>query len=127
MTSATSFAVVYCPPTLAPGTIAPVLCRVATADEASTFIGSLSTTDEFGVSQGHYGIDGPSPEPVATPTCPATSHHRNGGEHVEHTVVGCGSTNVSWDGQEMFDCLDCGIFFTPAEALAPADTTPANV
>ena len=126
MTSATSFAVVYCPPTATPGSLAPVLCRLATEGEASAFIGSLSKMDEFGVSQGHYGIDGPCAQPVAVPTCPTVSQHLNGGKHVEHTVVGCGSTNVAWDGQEMFDCLDCGIFFTPAEALASADTTPAN-
>ena len=39
--------------------------------------------------------------------CPKTSRY-------EGDVVGCGSTNIVEDASEpgMFDCLDCGIFFT---------------
>ena len=33
-----------------------------------------------------------------------------------HTIIGCGSTNVEWDGVDVFDCLDCGIFFAPSAA-----------
>ena len=114
MTSPTSFAVVYCPPTATPGSIVPVLCRLATEGEASEFIGSLSKVDEFGVSEGHYGIDGPCEQPVAVPTCPTA---KVGPDGHEHTLAGCGSTNVAWDGSEVFDCLDCGLYFSPAEAL----------
>jgi hypothetical protein len=32
-------------------------------------------------------------------------------------VVGCGSSNVRWDASEkVYDCLDCGIWFTPRSA-----------
>lgn len=35
---------------------------------------------------------------------------------VADNYVGCGSTNVEWDGVDMYDCLDCGICFTYEEA-----------
>ena len=32
-------------------------------------------------------------------------------------LVGCGSPQVQWDENEgVFDCLDCGLWFTPAAA-----------
>lgn len=117
-----SFAVVYNPPTLRAREQAPVLARLATAEDATTFIGSLAEADPDGVDQGHYAIDGPCPEPVAVPTCPTAAVGPDG--HT-HTLEGCGSTNVAWDGSEMFDCIDCGLFFNPTEALhrGPAPVT----
>ena len=39
---------------------------------------------------------------------------------VENAPVGCGSTNVQRDDTEpsIFDCLDCGLWFTEREAQA---------
>ncbi len=46
-------------------------------------------------------------------TCPTSPFQRNG---QPHTIIGCGSTNLSNPDDEGFiDCLDCGIFFDPAQ------------
>ena len=39
--------------------------------------------------------------------------------HVK-SIVGCGSTNIEWDG-EVWDCLDCGMFFTTEAGTPPSD------
>lgn len=57
-------------------------------------------------------------QPVRCPTSEVTPD----GE--QHTVVGCGSTNIVQDESEpnIWDCLDCGIWFDPSrEGVAPAD------
>lgn len=56
-----------------------------------------------------------SPEGDGIVRCP-TSTHMPGG--TPHSIIGCGSTNVQEDDPEpgMFDCRDCGIFFTREEA-----------
>lgn len=44
-------------------------------------------------------------------SCPTATHHRDG---TPHTIVGCGSTNLTGpDHEGLYDCLDCGIFFDP--------------
>jgi hypothetical protein len=45
--------------------------------------------------------------------CPTTRITTDG---TEHTIVGCGSTNVVEDTSEpgLYDCRDCGIWFHPA-------------
>jgi len=56
--------------------------------------------------------------PLFTPgmevRCP--THNADGSPIDDDDVKGCGSTNVVWDGLEMYDCLDCGIFFAPYAA-----------
>lgn len=54
-------------------------------------------------------------------TCPTARLAPDG---TPHTVIGCGSTRVVEDPTEpgLYDCLDCGIFFTPALERAAART-----
>ena len=49
-----------------------------------------------------------------TVTCPTATVQPDG---EPHTIVGCGSTNVSEDASEpgLYDCLDCGIWFQPTQ------------
>ncbi len=48
-----------------------------------------------------------------TITCPTAPETIDG---VPHTIIGCGSANVSGpDDEGLYDCLDCGIWFNPAE------------
>ena len=50
------------------------------------------------------------PEPVR---CPTATHAADG---TPHTIIGCGSVNVSEpDFEGLIDCFDCGIFFNPAD------------
>lgn len=62
----------------------------------------------------------------AAPTCPTepTWLDSDGVEH-PHTIMGCGSANVVEDDSEpgTFDCLDCGIWFTPARERARKEKT----
>lgn len=46
--------------------------------------------------------------------CPTAATMPDG---TQHTIIGCGSTNVEADAGEpgMYDCLDCGIFFVAAQ------------
>lgn len=45
--------------------------------------------------------------------CPTTPVQPDGSPH---TIIGCGSTNVSGpDDEGLYDCLDCGIWFNPAD------------
>lgn len=45
---------------------------------------------------------------LACPTAPTTPT----GE--QHTIIGCGSTNLEGpDFEGLYDCLDCGIWFDP--------------
>lgn len=48
------------------------------------------------------------------PKCPTAPRRADGSEH---TIIGCGSTNTSQDQDEpqLWDCLDCGIWFDPEE------------
>jgi len=43
-------------------------------------------------------------------------------DHVTSTldaaINGCGSTNIKWD-DEVWDCLDCGLFFTTEAGTPP--------
>lgn len=50
-------------------------------------------------------------DPIRCPTAPLTP----GGE--PHTIIGCGSTNVSQCDLEphIWDCGDCGIWFEPTQ------------
>lgn len=53
--------------------------------------------------------------------CP-TARTRPDGE--PHTIVGCGSDRVVGpDFEGLFDCLECGIWFDPAEETWYTDTT----
>lgn len=55
-----------------------------------------------------------------TTTCPTTRVQTDGSPH---TIIGCGSTNVSGpDDEGLYDCLDCGIWFNPADE-APVTCT----
>jgi len=36
----------------------------------------------------------------------------------DNDVRGCSSANLVWDG-EVYDCMDCGIFFIPEAADPP--------
>lgn len=56
----------------------------------------------------------PAGAPVRCPT-----RNPDGSEIARNDVRGCGSTNVSWDGTELYDCHDCGIFFTDYAADPP--------
>ncbi len=52
--------------------------------------------------------------------CPSHTVNEKG-ERVpipEEDVPGCGSRNVSWDG-EVYDCHECGLFFSPYSADPP--------
>lgn len=48
--------------------------------------------------------------------CPVLN--RDGTPIDEDDVKGCGSSHLSFDG-EVYDCLDCGIFFAPYAADPP--------
>lgn len=48
-----------------------------------------------------------------TVRCP--THNADGSPIANDDVQGCGSTNLVWDG-EVYDCLECGIFFAPYAA-----------
>ena len=53
----------------------------------------------------------PTPEQVRCPTNPLRA------DGTRHTIDGCGSTNLEGpDHEGLYDCLDCGIWFTLAEA-----------
>lgn len=58
---------------------------------------------------------------MAEITCPTATHTPDG---TPHTIIGCGSTNVERDPSEhnLYDCLDCGICFTP-EPNPPSQRT----
>jgi hypothetical protein len=58
----------------------------------------------------------PSKDGVRCPSW-ASERQENSG------LIGCGSTNILWDGFEMWDCLDCGLFFTTEEGTEP-EVTP---
>ena len=48
---------------------------------------------------------------TAVPRCPQFSRGPD-------DVIGCGSTNVAWDkSDKVFDCLDCDIWFSRAQAF----------
>lgn len=60
----------------------------------------------------HSDGDQAKDEAVEPITCPTSTAQPNGSTH---TIVGCGSTNVSGpDDEGLYDCLDCGIWFDPA-------------
>jgi hypothetical protein len=43
--------------------------------------------------------------------CPTSPVNVDG---IEHTIIGCGSTNVEGpDDEGLYDCHDCGIWFNP--------------
>ena len=42
----------------------------------------------------------------------------------EDRLTGCGSTNILWDG-EVWDCLDCGLFFTTEAGTPPTKEVTA--
>lgn len=48
--------------------------------------------------------------------CP--THNLDGSEIKDDDVKGCGSLNVSYDG-DVYDCHDCGIFFSDYAANPP--------
>lgn len=53
-----------------------------------------------------------------TVRCP--TRNLDGTEIDADDVRGCGSANVGWDDREgLYDCFDCGIFFTPYAADPP--------
>lgn len=48
---------------------------------------------------------------TTTIQCPTSDTTRDGHQH---TVIGCGSNNVTApDDEGLIDCLDCGIWFDP--------------
>ena len=47
------------------------------------------------------------------PPCPEGMRPSCPDDLASESPRGCGSTNVTWDGVEMWDCRDCGLFFTP--------------
>lgn len=49
--------------------------------------------------------------------CP--THHPDGRPIADSDIPGCGSADVGWDGSEMYDCYECGIFFAPFAADPP--------
>lgn len=56
---------------------------------------------------------------MTSPTCPTTVWTAEG---AVHTIVGCGSSNTRRDDLEpLWDCLDCGIWFDPAQEEASND------
>jgi hypothetical protein len=56
----------------------------------------------------------PPYEKGMTVRCP--TRNADGSPIAEDDTRGCGSENVTWDGMEMYDCHDCGIFFAPYAA-----------
>lgn len=52
--------------------------------------------------------------------CPTAATNSENG--IAHTIIGCGSTNVSGpDDEGLYDCRDCGIWFNPTADEARAD------
>ena len=72
-------------------------------------MGPLDPTD--------IGPHGPDKTGLRCPSWPSERQENSG-------LIGCGSTNILWDGFEMWDCLDCGLFFTTEEGTPP-DVLPA--
>ncbi len=52
------------------------------------------------------GAEPISARPAGCPTAPVTGIPDN------EQILGCGGTNLQWDGREAWDCLDCGMFIT---------------
>lgn len=53
-----------------------------------------------------------------TITCPTATHALDG---TEHTIIGCGSTNVTGpDDEGLYDCGSCGIWLDPSRESAPS-------
>ena len=53
---------------------------------------------------------------LSIPTCPTSCRW-------EGDLVGCGSSNVVWDeGDELFDCFNCGLFFNREQAFLHQDS-----
>ncbi len=47
--------------------------------------------------------------------CPTAPTQPDG---TQHTVIGCGSTNVTTpDAEGIVDCCDCGIWFKPEQEV----------
>jgi predicted RNA-binding Zn-ribbon protein involved in translation (DUF1610 family) len=58
------------------------------------------------------------------PRCPTWPVAPDG---TPHTVTGCGSTNVQWDeDDQVYDCLNCGIFFDPKGEVAGERGVPVQ-
>ena len=48
--------------------------------------------------------------------CPTDEAYFDGGELVEHTVIGCGAEfDAEPDEEGLIDCPACGIWFNPAK------------
>ena len=46
-------------------------------------------------------------------TCPTEARQQDG---TLHTIIGCGSSNVTGpDDEGIYDCDDCGVFFDPKQ------------
>lgn len=58
----------------------------------------------------------PAHTPELVVRCP--THYRDGRAIPKNELPGCGSTNVTWDG-DVYDCYDCGIFFSDYAADPP--------
>jgi len=54
---------------------------------------------------------------TTAPPCPTAPLAEDG---TPHTIIGCGSTNTVQDESEpqLWDCLDCGIWFNPDQERA---------
>jgi hypothetical protein len=57
-------------------------------------------------------MDAPDKEGLRCPSWPSERQENDG-------LIGCGSTDIQWDGFEMWDCLTCGLFFTTEEGTPP--------